>query len=190
MSDIFYLAYGSNLHPLRLRERIPSSSLVGTIELIGYRLMFHKLGRDKSGKCNILHTNDDHNQVFAALFKMAASEKVDLDRYEDDGDGYRGVSIDVSWKGTKYTCLTYLADSSHIDDSLLPYEWYRQLVILGAEYLNFPRHYVEAIYDVGSISDPDKKRRLANETLVRRMELVNRFKGTLKNTVLVNGMSE
>ncbi len=39
---IHYFAYGSNLHPVRLIERVPSASLVGVIGISKHRLAFHK----------------------------------------------------------------------------------------------------------------------------------------------------
>ena len=38
-----YFAYGSNLHPPRLRARTPSARALGRADLEGYRLLFHKL---------------------------------------------------------------------------------------------------------------------------------------------------
>jgi len=39
MSEILYLAYGSNLHPLRLRQRVPSCRRLGPVSLPGYKLL-------------------------------------------------------------------------------------------------------------------------------------------------------
>jgi len=58
MSTLYYFAYGSNLHPLRLQARLSSAQLIGTTILPGYALKFHKLGHCLSGKCNIVRTND------------------------------------------------------------------------------------------------------------------------------------
>ena len=35
---LHYFAYGSNLHPVRLKERVPSIKLVGTVELAHHDL--------------------------------------------------------------------------------------------------------------------------------------------------------
>ncbi|MDH3909632.1 MAG: gamma-glutamylcyclotransferase, partial [Gammaproteobacteria bacterium] len=50
-STSLYAAYGSNLHPRRLRERIKSATLRGTSFLHKYTLQFHKRGQDRSAKC-------------------------------------------------------------------------------------------------------------------------------------------
>ena len=53
MEIINYFAYGSNLHPMRLMERVPSAKFVGTVEIKKYRLTFHKKSIDDSSKCNM-----------------------------------------------------------------------------------------------------------------------------------------
>ena len=42
----YYLAYGSNLHPFRLSQRIAVKRLVATVSLNGFRLYFHKCGKN------------------------------------------------------------------------------------------------------------------------------------------------
>ena len=39
---IHYFAYGSNLHPLRLTDRVHCADLVGSVELASHQLAFHK----------------------------------------------------------------------------------------------------------------------------------------------------
>jgi hypothetical protein len=47
---IHYFAYGSNLHPLRLQERVPSAALLGWTHLHGWELRFDKRGRTDGQK--------------------------------------------------------------------------------------------------------------------------------------------
>ena len=51
-ATLLYFAYGSNLHPERLRERVPSAESLGVARLEAHVLRFHKRGRDGSGKCD------------------------------------------------------------------------------------------------------------------------------------------
>jgi hypothetical protein len=53
---LHYLAYGSNLHPIRLRQRVNSARLIATLSLPGYRVLFNKRGQDLSAKCNLVAT--------------------------------------------------------------------------------------------------------------------------------------
>nr|MDQ2697092.1 gamma-glutamylcyclotransferase [Pseudomonadota bacterium] len=83
-----YFAYGSNLHPLRLRERVPSATVLGVAELAGWRLRFHKRGQDRSGKCNIIPTGRSGDRVIGVIYAMAAADKDKLDAAEGLGKGY------------------------------------------------------------------------------------------------------
>jgi gamma-glutamylcyclotransferase len=53
MAPLYYLAYGSNLHPLRLMQRVSSAKVEDVIELPGRQGNFHKRSPDGSGKCNL-----------------------------------------------------------------------------------------------------------------------------------------
>ncbi len=162
-----YLAYGSNLHPVRLSERVPSARLIGTVRLVGCRLMFHKRGGDLSGKCNLYRTVNADDYVYGALYEMAAAHKPDLDQVE--GIGYRDLPMRVTCMGRHYACFAYIAEPTHIDDDLKPYYWYKALVVHGAEYLGLPGDYIAELHAVDALEDPDRERRAAHEALIVRM---------------------
>jgi len=156
---IHYFAYGSNLHPLRLKERVPSAELVGTVELKQYCLTFHKKSHDDSSKCNIIETDSKFDVVHGAIYKLKTEHKNNLDKFEGKGFGYLDSQILLHHEGQPYDCFTYLAQESHITDELKPYHWYKELVVLGAKYLQFPERYISSIESVKSIEDPDISRR-------------------------------
>ena len=170
MRIMHYLAYGSNLHPLRLAERVPSVRLVGTVRLAGCRLMFHKRSGDLSGKCNLYRTMNADDHVHGALYEMAAVHKSNLDRFEGVGNGYRDLSTRLTCRGGSYSCFTYIAEPTHIDDDLKPYHWYKTLVVLGAEYLGLPEDYIAGLHAVDAMGDPDWERRVEHEALIARMQ--------------------
>jgi gamma-glutamylcyclotransferase len=156
MKLLHYFAYGSNLHPARLSERVPSAKLVGTTQLTAHTLHFHKRGQDNSGKCNLLHTGYPTDLVHGAIYSIDRAHKTLLDKYE--GSGYQTQQITVQHQATQYECFIYLAHADYIDDSLEPYHWYRELVIQGARYLGFPQEYVTQLAEVSSVDDPDDER--------------------------------
>lgn len=167
MTTIHYLAYGSNLHPYRLKARIPSSQIMGIVELEGYRLAFHKRGADGSGKCNLVRIDEPGAKIFGVLYEMHIDEKPLLDAYE--GDGYRTEHIAVTLFGKVYTSFAYIAEQTHIDDSILPFHWYKELVLLGAEYHHLPSDYIDNILEVDSSNDPDNERTEAHHHLLREI---------------------
>lgn len=161
---MLYLAYGSNLHPDRLRERVPSANLLGSAALEQRTLRFHKRSViDGSAKCNIYPGS---GVVHGAVYDIAATEKPALDRAEGLGNGYRIDRFEVSGFGE---CFCYVATDSHIDDLLRPYYWYRQLVLAGCEYLAFPREYTAAIANHECIHDSNIDRHHSHMQLIDRL---------------------
>lgn len=156
-----YAAYGSNLHPFRLSERISSAKLVGTSFVPDYSLHFHKRSVDESGKCNIVSGGTG---IYVAIFDISTADKAVLDEIEGLGSGYYEVSLAVPELGE---CMSYSAEDSYVDDSLSPYEWYKELVLIGAHTHGFPASYIERIAAVNSRQDPNPHRDAKNWTTVR-----------------------
>ena len=164
---LYYLAYGSNLHPLRLAERVPSARFMGLATLPGYRLAFHKRGSDGSGKCNILATGATGDRVHGAVFAMATGHRPLLDRFE--GPGYRTEALPVTLSEGAVTAFAYVAETSCIDEELRPWAWYRDIVYRGACYHALPASYREAIARVAARADPDAAREAHHRALLARL---------------------
>jgi len=169
MGTLYYLAYGSNLHPMRLRQRVESARLITPVELPQHRLTFHKHSVDGSAKCNLVHTGDSNDIAYGAIYQIAEEHKDVLDWYEGTGFGYVDTLLNVTHHDKQFACLTYLATQSHIVDHLHPYHWYKELVLHGARHHKFPSEYIESIAAVDSIQDQDKERRSENEALIERI---------------------
>ena len=164
-----YFAYGSNLHPMRLLERVHSATLVGITRVGKHRLVFHKRSIDGSSKCNLLETGTESDLVYGAIYEIEPEHKPALDRFEWRGCGYMDGQINVQYKGQEYACFTYMAQRSHIVGNLKPYHWYKKLVVLGASYLQFPAAYVASIEAVESVEDRDELGREQSYALIERM---------------------
>ncbi len=160
---IRYLAYGSNLHPLRLGERAPSARLIGTASVYGWSLTFSKLGQDGSGKCTIAEGGD---AFLGAVYEISREDKTRLDAIEGVGKGYLRHSISVAGFGD---CTTYVAATDYIDDALLPFCWYRDLVLAGAAVHSFEEQYLARIRLLETRTDANATRRKQNERLVERL---------------------
>lgn len=167
MTRIRYAAYGSNLHPERLRARTPSAALKGTGMLEGFGLRFHKRGRDRSGKCNILESGEG---VYVAIYELSVEDKSELDQIEGVGNGYRSDVIDVAGFGE---CFVYHAEETHIDDELLPFDWYHEMVLLGCAAHAFPKTYVDRIADVEPLVDGHEQRSEDNWETVEVLRRAN-----------------
>lgn len=166
---MYYFAYGSNLHPVRLVERVPSARLVGTATYPSHRLVFHKRSHDGSSKCTMLSSGSESDQVYGAVYQLSPEHKAALDRYEGCGQGYLDTQVSLRQDGKTISCFTYLAQSSHLDEHLKPYHWYKELVIAGAQFFAFPESYISRIEIIESMDDPDQERRSENEQLLDRI---------------------
>jgi gamma-glutamylcyclotransferase len=155
-STSLYAAYGSNLHPRRLRERIRSARLRGTAFLQNYTLKFHKRGQDRSAKCGF---SDCGEGMHVAVYEVDDADRKILDGIEGVGRGYDVDQIRVPGFGE---CFTYVAARTHIDELLNPFDWYREMVLLGCLTHTFPAAYCERIAAIQVTEDPDPVRRRKN----------------------------
>jgi len=152
-----YFAYGSNMSILRLQERVPSAIKLGKVMLKNHQLRFNMSCDDGSGKCDTFQTNNSEDIVIGCLFEIERSEKVVLDQAESLGEGYDEKTVLVQDdSGEVFEAVTYYAIKT--DDSLKPYSWYLNHVIVGAKQTKVPKAYLDVIKSVSCIEDSDKDR--------------------------------
>ncbi len=162
---LYYFAYGSNLHPERLRNRVPSAEFVEVAVYPDRALQFSKRSRDGSAKATVVPALG--SRVFGATYRIDESEKPLLDRAEGLGQGYAEGWQSLPLSTGVVRSFHYIAASDYIDSTLRPYHWYKELVLAGARYHGLPDAYVAAIEAVESIADPDVVRRRRSERLLR-----------------------
>lgn len=155
---MYYFAYGSNMSIARLRQRAPSAISLGCYVLKEHDLRFHKSGRDGSGKCDAYFTSNSEDAVYGALFKIDPTDKPALDRAEGLGSGYDEKEVTViANNGALIKAATYIA--SNIDESLNPYSWYVNHVLIGARETSLPEQYVQTkICVIEAVEDEEKER--------------------------------
>ena len=166
---MLYAAYGSNLHPARLAQRIHSARQIGTGFVPGWSLNCHKRSKDGSAKFNIVAGG---HGVYLAIFEISVDDKIKLDDIEGVNRGYHTVNLPVPQIGN---CTTYVAEDSYVDDSLRPYEWYKKLTMFGAHAQCFPDAYVQLIEEIPACEDPDKLRHATNWRIVEAIESSSRL---------------
>ena len=140
-----------------------SAQLIGSAHLPGFGLSFFKRSADASGKCSI---EPDGQGLHVAIYEISAADKQKLDTIEGVGRGYSDAVIDVPGFSL---CSTYVAETGYIDSSLIPYEWYRELVLLGCRFHLFPDEYVATIEALHTVTDPDAERSAMNWRLIERI---------------------
>ncbi len=152
-----YFAYGSNMSLARLQARTPSARRIGRARLAQHSLRFHKQGRDGSGKCDAYWTGASHHCVIGALYDLAEADKPLLDAFEGLGQGYQEklVCVEVA-TGEAIEAFTYTATA--LDATLLPFEWYLNHVVVGAQEIGVPKAYLDVLQQTVALKDPDRER--------------------------------
>lgn len=158
-----YFAYGSNMLTERLQDRVSSAKNPRPFALQRHRLRFHKKSIDCSGKCNIVPTACDSDVVHGVLFEIDDAQISTLDNHE--GVGYRRNEITVSLHGTETKACIYFAEKNAIDDTLMPYRWYYDLVLSGAEQHKLPPDYIARLRSIPFTHDPKPNRKTRLEAL-------------------------
>jgi gamma-glutamylcyclotransferase (GGCT)/AIG2-like uncharacterized protein YtfP len=160
MDSVAYFAYGSNMLLQRLQPRCKSARVSGVASVPGYRLAFSKRSKDGSGKATLVP--DPAARVYGVVFEIAAEDATELDRIEGRGKGYERIEDLAALthpEGQPITVTAYIAHDGFLDASLQPYDWYRDLVVRGAEQHRLPDDYLATLRATRVLADPDLKRR-------------------------------
>jgi hypothetical protein len=150
--SLVYFAYGSNMLLERLRKRVASARKVGIAYVEGSVLRWHKRGRDRSGKCDIVETRAREDVVWGVLFDIFPGELSGLCKAEA---GYELREVAVRAEGGPRTAITYSAPLENTDPTLQPFGWYKALVVAGAQEHGLPGRYVGRLQTVAAIADSD-----------------------------------
>jgi len=152
-----YFAYGSNMSLARLKQSTPSAKRCGSFKLLAHSLRFHKVGQDKSGKCDAFYTANQSDYVLGALFEIDEIDKRHLDKAEGLGFGYDEKQVTLLGENCQIVEATlYIA--TNINTKIKPYSWYKNHVLIGATESNLAKEYIDKIKSVKSFEDLDINR--------------------------------
>ena len=160
-----------------MMQRVPSANPIGVVPMPGKRLAFHKRSQDGSGKCLFFEPGGADDIMYGVVYEFDAAEKGKLDKAEGLGKGYIEQLVAVPLNDNTFQACTYVAASTHIDASRVPYDWYKEMVLLGARYHRFPTEYIAKIEVVASALDPDASRAARKEAILVNMRRMNSVKG-------------
>lgn len=143
----------------------------------GKRLAFHKRSDDSSGKCLFYESGGAEDLMYSVAYEIDAAEKSILDELEGLGRGHNEQQVSFPLNGVTHHALVYVAASTHIDDTLIPYTWYTDMVVLGARYHRLPADYIAKIEAVIAVPDPNPKRAAERAAIVENMRAINATQG-------------
>ena len=103
--------------------------------------------------------------MHVAVYEISLDDKRRLDGIEGVDRGYSDKIVDVPGYSA---CATYIGQPTHIEAGLRPYDWYRELVMLGCRYHGFPDDYMDRIAMFATQTDPDAERHRQNWQLIER----------------------
>lgn len=171
-AGILVFCYGSNMSSKRLKLRCPNAQFVCVATLPKYQFKFNKkssLGVG-SGKGNIIATNDPNDEVYGVVFEVPKSEEKALDDAEgwkeDGSGGYEKDTITVKSNEEQMEVTAYFASRQEfIDDNELPFDWYKNHCVKGAEEFGLPKQYVAFLKSFATKADKNKNR-VSEETSI------------------------
>lgn len=157
MIEVYYLAYGSNLHPDRLHARVGQCRKVANIKLPNYSLVFNKRSCDGSAKCSL--SSDEEKTAYGVLYAVTNQQMLTLDGFEG-GSGYFKTQWPCKVGDQVYAAQLYMVSHAHIT-MLPPYDWYVEYVVRGAQFHAFPTNYVQYLKSINAVKDNDAVRAAA-----------------------------
>ena len=169
VETFIYFGYGSNMPTARLQKRCPNARPIRTAIALGYFLGFCKRSNDCSGKATLGRTEGLQHEgrgVLGVTFEIPRDELTNLDVAEGKGydrcDTFEVVCLS---DGNSITTTAYLASPNACDQSLVPYDWYRALILAGALEHKLPDSYIAGLRSVSVQSDPKPNRETRQEAL-------------------------
>lgn len=147
--EVWYFAYGANMHDSAFRERrgmCPLEWRPGRVR--GYRLRFNLEGRPigKAAPANLFP--DPSAEVWGVLYRITRRDLVHLDSTEGvPGRRYRQIWVDgEDIDGRPLSAATYIAQGKETDGN--PSLRYLTLLRDGARAHNLPEHWIRYLESV------------------------------------------
>lgn len=147
--EVWYFAYGANMHDSAFRVRRGMSPLEWRPgRASGYRLRFNLEGRPRGKAAPANLCADPSAEVWGVLYRITRAALLHLDATEGvPGRRYRHLPLDVQDdKGNVLPAVTYVADGLENDGR--PSLRYITLLREGARAHGLPEHYVRFLDEV------------------------------------------
>ena len=144
----------------KLNVNVPSAVKITNGFLPGYRFDFNKVSKDGSGKGNIVKTSMATDKVCGVIYEINVADKKALDKEEGLGKGYNEERLIITTdEYNQVECFAYVADKSATKEHLSPYDWYRDMVVIGAIENSIESSYIAFLKVFPYAVDPDHERR-------------------------------
>ncbi|RLB60030.1 MAG: hypothetical protein DRI90_14685 [Deltaproteobacteria bacterium] len=135
---VHYFAFGSNMSQPRMVARIQEAEDLGQGSLEDWVFVCNKSGMDGSAKANLVRRPGA--RVWGVVYRFPSSRLPELDIIEG---GYRRVRVEVQSHGHRLPCEAYCSD--RLTDAPIPFGWYKDLMVAGAEQHGLPEQHIELL---------------------------------------------
>lgn len=133
-----YFAYGSNMLPARLIERISKYHTTYKATLSNHKFIYNKKSIDGTAKANVIPS--DGVNTYGICFEIDESDLKILREYER---GYNQCYVNVmDENGNEVKVVTYISSST--DNTLLASSEYKKIVLQGAAHWKLDVDYIES----------------------------------------------
>jgi len=144
--------YGSNLNPVRLRERTRNwHGIYKVATLSGYELRFNKYSYQHNVAANI--TPCSNRRVYGILIELDEADLYKIDcceGYHLTPRHYDRVELPIEAScGAKLQAYAYIAQPEWLVENRLTTVKYLSHILEGARFYGFPDSYVKAIEKLG-----------------------------------------
>lgn len=164
-----YFAYGEMMYSPQLMQIVTEAKCLGVAKLMGYRMYFHSRGlHDPSGKCNIVPVKDANSEIYGVLYDIPVHQRCLLDKAEGLGYGNQETTLKVfptspdnkdnQILAQSVYAFTYIAHKDNVFEDLVPYSWYKEMIIVGAKEHHLPADYIHYLEQFASTPDPNVQR--------------------------------
>lgn len=133
-----YFAYGSNMDPVQMEQRVSSARALGVGRLRGYRLAFTHKSRHGGAVADVVQA--DGQEVLGVIYELTLAELGALDRQEVL---YRRIAVEIECEDTsRVDAWIYLIKQPDLESKLAPRRDYLQRILDGAKAANLPADYI------------------------------------------------
>lgn len=176
-----YFAYGEKMFSPQLHSVVKGATCFGVGKIMGYKLFFHSRGHDDpSGKCNIIPVKDPSCEVYGVLYEIPSRDRYFLDKSQGLGYGSQEITLKVFPVKDEDGCetleagvfaFTYIAHKDNVFEDLVPYTWYKEMVISGAREHHLPHNYIHHLEQYAASQDPNVQRAIKQKRYLESLFL-------------------
>ncbi len=133
-----YFAYGSNMNPARMRDRVSEPCTAASGTLRDYLLRFNKRATGKhsgTAYANVIYRRGAVTE--GVVYRLSAPEQITkLDPHEVYPEHYDRLVVQVETTDGLLDAWVYIANADFISEGLKPARWYLEHLLAGKDYLS------------------------------------------------------